>query len=136
MLEEQLQEWRETLPEWLKWDDTDPPSDDINKARMRAKYYGARYIITRPILYWAIHKNPAPTFLMKKYGFTPADKNKRPDSSEDLILDSRAKAYWYKVMMVSKRCVQSAIQSTIAFDSIENENERLVVTNIFGTAHA
>ncbi|EKG17627.1 hypothetical protein MPH_05075 [Macrophomina phaseolina MS6] len=136
MLEEQLQGWRVTLPSWLTWDDSDEPSDDINKARMRAKYYGARYIITRPILHWAIHTNPAPTFLMKQYGFTPADENDSPDPSENLVSDSLSKASWHKVMMASKRCVESAVQSTIAFDGIENANQRLIVTNIFGTAHA
>ncbi|EOD46234.1 C6 finger domain-containing protein [Neofusicoccum parvum] len=136
LLEEQLQGWRETLPAWLGWDDSDEPSDDINKARMRAKYYGARYIITRPILHWAIHTNPAPTFLMKQYGFTPTDENDSPDPSENLVSDSLSKASWHKVMMASKRCVESAVQSTIAFDGIENASQRLIVTNIFGTAHA
>ncbi|EKG09014.1 hypothetical protein MPH_14010 [Macrophomina phaseolina MS6] len=136
MLEEQLQCWRETLPAWLGWDDSDEPSNDINKARMRAKYYGARYIITRPILHWAIHTNPAPTFLMKQYGFAPDNGSDWPDLSENLVSDSLSKASWHKVMMASKRCVESAVQSTIAFDGVESANQRLVVTNIFGTAHA
>ncbi|KAF7139663.1 hypothetical protein CNMCM5793_007262 [Aspergillus hiratsukae] len=50
-----LELWRNSLPEIMKWKDTDPPSKDINVARMRAKYYGARYIIHRPLLYHALH---------------------------------------------------------------------------------
>jgi hypothetical protein len=50
-----LELWRNSLPEIMKWKDTDPPSNDINVARMRAKYYGARYIIHRPLLYHALH---------------------------------------------------------------------------------
>jgi hypothetical protein len=50
-----LELWRNGLPEVMKWKDTDPPSNDINVARMRAKYYGARYIIHRPLLYHALH---------------------------------------------------------------------------------
>lgn len=50
-----LELWRSCLPETLKWKDSDPPSKDINVARMRAKYYGARYIIHRPLLYYALH---------------------------------------------------------------------------------
>jgi hypothetical protein len=59
-----LELWRNSLPEIMKWKDTDPPSNDINVARMRAKYYGARYIIHRPLLYHALHfaglPNPNP----------------------------------------------------------------------------
>ncbi|KAH1323326.1 hypothetical protein KXX47_000814 [Aspergillus fumigatus] len=60
-----LELWRNSLPDVMKWKDTDPPSNDINVARMRAKYYGARYIIHRPLLYHALHfaglPNPNPT---------------------------------------------------------------------------
>ncbi|RAL15067.1 putative C6 finger domain protein [Aspergillus homomorphus CBS 101889] len=50
-----LELWRSSLPEVMRWKDTDPPSKDINVARMRAKYYGARYIIHRPLLFHALH---------------------------------------------------------------------------------
>ncbi|OJJ67456.1 hypothetical protein ASPBRDRAFT_343320 [Aspergillus brasiliensis CBS 101740] len=54
-----LELWRSSLPDLMKWKDTDLPDPDINVARMRAKYYGARYIIHRPLLYWALHhSNP------------------------------------------------------------------------------
>ncbi|KAK7633932.1 hypothetical protein IWX48DRAFT_687161, partial [Phyllosticta citricarpa] len=136
LLEEQLQSWRDTVPAWMRWDDADEPASDMNMARMRAKYYGARYIIARPILHFAIHCNPAPAFLMKKYGYTEADEADEPDPTEPLISDDTTKVSWYKVVRACKRCVDSAVQSTIAFDGIQNENTRLIVTNIFGTAHA
>ncbi|PYH63207.1 putative C6 finger domain protein [Aspergillus vadensis CBS 113365] len=50
-----LELWRSSLPDIMRWKDADPPHEDINVARMRAKYYGARYIIHRPLLYWALH---------------------------------------------------------------------------------
>lgn len=136
LLEEQLQSWRDTVPAWMVWDDADEPSSDINHARMRAKYYGARYIISRPILHFAIHCNPAPHFLMKKYGYTESADSDEPESTEPLISDDTTKVSWYKVVRACKRCVDSAVASTIAFDNIQNENTRLIVTNIFGTAHA
>jgi hypothetical protein len=59
-----LKLWRNSLPEIMKWKDTNPPSNNINIARMRAKYYGARYIIHHPLLYHALHfaglPNPNP----------------------------------------------------------------------------
>ncbi|GKZ74814.1 hypothetical protein AnigIFM50267_001567 [Aspergillus niger] len=50
-----LEQWRKDLPESMTWKDTDPPSPDINVAQMRAKYYSARYLIHRPLLYYALH---------------------------------------------------------------------------------
>ncbi|OQE64977.1 hypothetical protein PENNAL_c0217G02357, partial [Penicillium nalgiovense] len=37
-----LDGWRESLPDSMQWDESDPPANEINAARMRAKYYGAR----------------------------------------------------------------------------------------------
>ncbi|KAF9882540.1 hypothetical protein FE257_007501, partial [Aspergillus nanangensis] len=50
-----LELWRSSLPKIMTWKDQEPPSKEINVARMRAKYYGARYIIHRPLLYHALH---------------------------------------------------------------------------------
>ena len=54
-LSENLNLWRTSLPTTMSWDDTEPPAKDIHAARMRAEYYGARYIIHRPLLYYALH---------------------------------------------------------------------------------
>ena len=50
-----LENWRASLPTHMRWNDEDPPSNNINVARLRAKYYGARYIIYRPLLHHALH---------------------------------------------------------------------------------
>ena len=54
---EQLYDWRKTLPQPLRWSDSDLPSMDVNHARLRGKYYGCAYIITRYTLFDAI-RNP------------------------------------------------------------------------------
>lgn len=54
-LSQNLDLWRFSLPDIMIWKDEDPPAKEINAARMRAKYYGARYIIHRPLLYHALH---------------------------------------------------------------------------------
>ncbi|KAJ5234572.1 uncharacterized protein N7469_003740 [Penicillium citrinum] len=54
-LSHNLDLWRFSLPEMMRWKDDYPPAKEINAARMRAKYYGARYIIHRPLLYHALH---------------------------------------------------------------------------------
>src|SRR5690606_8689387 len=58
-LDYQLELWKSHLPEPLRWDESDPPSSDINAARLRAKYFGARYIIHRPFVYLRMHGNDA-----------------------------------------------------------------------------
>lgn len=48
---------RSYLPDSMQWNDTEEPANEINAARMRAKYYGSRYIIHRPLFYHALHNN-------------------------------------------------------------------------------
>ena len=125
--------WRETLPHGLKWDDNDEPPADILDARLRAKYWGARYICNRPFLDYALH-------------IMPHAKDGR--SIESVAIDSqgnprdKAEIHLFKaielmgedqIWAASKRCVDAAMHSTIAFDGVP---ERLIVTNIHGTAHA
>jgi hypothetical protein len=54
-LSQNLDLWHFSLPDIMTWKDDDPPAKEINAARMRAKYYGARYIIHRPLLYHTLH---------------------------------------------------------------------------------
>ena len=116
-----LEGWRAALPNDLQWSDTDPPSADINAARMRAKYYGARYLINRPLLHSAIHS-------LEPNGISNAAVPQR--SSPASVKHGRVDQEVYEA---SKICVEAAVKSTIAFDGVEG---RLIVTNIFGTAHA
>lgn len=163
--------WRSSLPHIMKWKDTDPPATDINAARMRAKYYGARYIIHRPLLYHALHygqngarvgsvgqasvdsptgsasnsqthqMSPSMTHtghratgmsrMMSDMGTTPGNASSFPNGWTPPTVNLRDLPY--KLRRACKVCVDSAVLSTEAFDGIE---DRLVVTNIFGTAHA
>ena len=160
--------WRDSLPDIMKWKDSDPPATEINAARMRAKYYGARYIIHRPLLYHALHFGQEGVSKVKN-GTTVDSPNNATKSQQvsPLVSQSTARATtmsrmtsdlgtpvpvkypdfpngWTqpsvalrdmpsKLRHACKVCVESAILSTTAFDGIE---DRLVVTNIFGTAHA
>lgn len=163
--------WRTSLPDIMKWKDSDPPATDINAARMRAKYYGARYIIHRPLLYHALHygqtgarvgtvgqpsvdsptgsagnatqqMSPSMTHtghratgmsrILSDLGTTPSNPaSSFPKGWSPPTVNLRDLPY--KLRRACKVCVESAILSTEAFDGIE---DRLVVTNIFGTAHA
>ncbi|CAG7951206.1 unnamed protein product [Penicillium salamii] len=52
-----LDHWRMSLPDTMKWEDSDPPATEINAARMRAKFYATQYITFRPTLYTALHND-------------------------------------------------------------------------------
>jgi hypothetical protein len=153
-----LELWRNSLPFAMKWKDTDPPSEDINVARMRAKYYGARYIIHRPLLYHALHlygqtdlrasSDGPPTEVTAmttskfqeispslSHGQSATNMAQLP-SDRNLSTASTGIAHRdlpTKLRRACKVCIDSAISSTVAFDGIKG---RPVVTNIFGTAHA
>ena len=113
--------WKSELPQPLVWDDSELPPTDLNKARLRAKYYGGLYMMLRPYLQTA-----STTVGWKIY---------RPDEQNVLVNNAH-------------RCIECAIWSTIAFDRVgadpdspyENfrstRTKRLNVTNIFGTLHA
>jgi hypothetical protein len=128
-----LHGWRAMLPHDLKWKDNDPPPEGILSARLRAKYWGARYVINRPFLDYALHIMP----------------HVRDGSSvEEVALDvhrnprDKAEIHLFKaielmgegeVWEACKRCIEAAMQSTVALDGVP---DRLIVTNIHGTAHA
>lgn len=161
--------WRNSLPDVMSWKDGEEISDDINAARMRAKYFGARYIIHRPLLYHALHFGNAGT-RVNPTGQTAADSptssatTSQTQMSPSMPTTSHRASNMARIVsdigsvpantsfpngwtrptvklndLPSKLrracivCVDSAIRSTEAFDGIQ---DRLVVTNIFGTAHA
>jgi hypothetical protein len=143
----------------MSWKDSDNPAKDINTARMRAAYYRARYVIHRPFLYYALHDGRHGTLVgykdpLKRSGFasrkqlrdgnaymermincmgsTPCDPSlPSPKDWKPPMCNLRDLSP--QVRRACKICVHSAIQNTIAFDGIE---DRLVIPNIFGTAHS
>jgi hypothetical protein len=154
-----LEQWRSGLPAIMTWKDGDPLPRDINIARMRAKYYGARYIIHRPLLHHALHpmlpkpSNPAPAESPARSVVSSSQSPslghiQQADSMErwssDMGPPGRAlsvseqpppalKELDQKVLEACVICIEAAYNSTVAFDGVEG---RPIITNIFGTAHA
>lgn len=157
-----LEQWRSGLPTVMKWKDGDALPKDINIARMRAKYYGARYIIHRPLLHHALHpilpktSNTAPAASPAPSGVSSSQSQVSPslghiqhaDSMERWSSDmgppgrglsiseqppTTLKELEPKVLEACMFCIDAAYHSTVAFDGVEG---RPVITNIFGTAHA
>lgn len=137
-----LSGWRQLLPPGLKWDDSEKEPKDILSARLRAKYWGARYVINRPFLDYALH--------IMKHVPTGA---RQSDSGENATVETvavdvnnnlrdKADIHLFKAIQgldkgviweACRRCIEAAMRSTVAFDEVP---DRLVVTNIHGTAHA
>lgn len=158
-LDYQLEQWKLHLPEPLRWNESDEPSADINAARLRAKYFGARYIIHRPFVYLAIH--PEAHRALEKYQNSPRISQGEPGShhaspiaaastpvqsgfsganarkpSMAIGPDEYAPTHKNTVEESCKKCLDAAVQSTKAFHAFSVSDNRPVITNVFGTAHA
>ncbi|KAL8990997.1 MAG: hypothetical protein Q9177_000476 [Variospora cf. flavescens] len=144
---DRLKAWRDLLPIGLQWSDDDPPSSDINTARLRAKYYGAQYIIHRPFLRHALdhnmnfhdppspHANAVAAYRNRSLSFSPQAMERKHSSMGPPGPTQKEKIHQAEILQSARTCVAAAVQSTEAFDNIIN-HQRLIVTNIFGTAHA
>ena len=125
--------WRDTLPTGLKWEDTDLPPADILDARLRAKYWEARYICNRPFLDYALHIMPH-TKDGQSIESVAVDSQGNPrDKAEIHVFKAIELMGEHEICEASKRCVDAAMHSTVAFDGVPY---RLIVTNIHDTAHA
>lgn len=144
---ESLMNWRNVLPPWLQWKDEDDPASDINDARLRAKYYGALYIIHRPFLRIILDSeitdkvtdSPQSDVLKGALQKPLAYSAHSQERSRGTMLPPRStsaeKNSQAEILHSATTCIKAAIRSTVAFDNIISQ-QRLIVTNIFGTAHA
>jgi hypothetical protein len=125
-----LQSWRHVLPLKLQWKDDDRLSSDILIARLRAKYYGAAYIINRPYIYAALHDDN----IGLDYGsLSEAVK------LEDLGTSSSASTAG-NGLKACQRCIAAALRSTTALDGLApgagGMSKRPRISNLHGTVTA
>lgn len=99
--------------DWLyppyRFHEDDPPADNILAARLRAKYWGSQVITYRPFI---------------KEIFEDSHKI----INGQLAIDPQVLTY-------AEKGIRALMESTRAFHNVD-VNKRLIVTNIFGTAHA
>ena len=151
-----LQSWRKLLPAELSWVDSEAPATDINMARLRAKFYGGQYMILRPFLFLAVHDiELPPTAPVSGWSSQTSSPAATAESASTPTASFRQRGAFVdlsphqsEVLRVAHECIDSAIQSTIAFDRVgadpatrynqykDTPRERLILTNIFGTLHA
>ena len=138
----------------MGWHDDDYITTDINAARLRAKYYGARVIINRPTLYAALHAEWS-TISKRQSGSPLAGQGRLSQQPSPAVpykyaspgmqhQDSYSGSPAHpavrsvenlrpEILHGVKACIHAAIRSTRVFDGVPS---RLIVTNIFGTGHA
>ncbi|KAF1831715.1 hypothetical protein BDW02DRAFT_571770 [Decorospora gaudefroyi] len=146
-----LKRWRNMLSPELAWKDEELPSTDINIARVRAKYYGGFYMILRPYLKLASHyveyPPPPPGTTGASQQNSDTDHGNSASSGRYVQMVELTEQQ-QRIIDIACKCIDSAIQSTIAFDRVGEEpgdtynyftptrKKRLIVTNVFGTLHA
>lgn len=128
-----LELWRNSLPPQLRWRDEDPPASNILAARLRAKYWGAKYVVNRPFLDYALHILPYVRDGTSVHEVARDVHGNYRDKAEINLFEAIEGLGEAAVWRASMRCIEAAMQSTIALDGA---GQRLVVTNIHGTAHA
>ena len=133
----------------MDFKDDDPPATDILTARFRAKYWGAKVITYRPFIEMilehsskkrakkraqGLQESPQPRqhqeFASGRYK-TGIDVSRINDNATRLEdLPNPIKDY-------AKAGIKALINSTTAFHGLgDPTKQRLIVTNVFGTAHA
>ena len=105
-------------------------------ARLRAKYWGAHYIINRPFLDYALHVMPHAKDGRNIESIAKDVNGNSRDQAEIQIFKAIEQMGENEIWQAVKRCIDAAMHSTVAFDGILEHNERLIVTNIHGAAHA
>jgi hypothetical protein len=129
-------EYMDKIAPQMKWDEEKgEPARDILHARLRAKFYGAKVITYRPfvlkILANSAEKSPRPGERVSNEFRIDVDVpaiNANATSLEEI--DPKAMEY-------AKKCIMALLHSTSAFHKVGDPGtERLIVTNVWGTAHA
>ena len=135
-----LRDMMQKHPE-LSWEETEEPSNYINAARLRGKYYGAKYFIHRPFLRYALHTfteanlNPRVMERYLEFAKDPSSHKLEKMAPTDLSKDDLNDWWSLQFLISCHLCVEAAKKSTTAFDGVLKE-QRLMITNLFGTAHA
>ena len=116
-----LAQWRSNLQEFLRWNDSDQPAANILHARLRAKFYGTAYMINRVFLKQAVS--------------SPQDVSLNCNTLKTQTLDD-LKESTSDIGVGCRRCILSALKSTIAFDTVFSRHGRIKrakLPNVFGT---
>ncbi|KAK7571547.1 hypothetical protein V3481_018759 [Fusarium oxysporum f. sp. vasinfectum] len=114
----------------------DPPADDILAARLRAKYWGAQVITYRPFIRQILQFSHS----IKNHASSPNFPSVSSEFRQDItvpVIHPKARSHGDidpQIVELAKKGIKALIESTRAFHRLGDE--RPIITNVFGTAHA
>ncbi|OLN86386.1 hypothetical protein CCHL11_06377 [Colletotrichum chlorophyti] len=145
-LEETLRKMEWVSPDFF-FKESDPPANNLLDARLRAKFWGARVIIYRPFIKFVleltqkVQQQPDGAGTLDRKAISTMGVYSQDDASTLLRVDQshgNARSPYDElsedIASYAERGIAALVQSTKAFHGVDNK--RLLVTNIFGTAHA
>lgn len=123
-----------TIEKWAPlfvWDvDRGDPATDILGARLRAKYYGAQVITYRHFVIKLLE-------ISSKTGEQVSEEFKSTISAPSITKGTKIEDLDPKVFDFARNGIKALIHSTTAFHGLGDPGrDRVIVTNIWGTAHA
>lgn len=122
----------------MAWEENDEPAEDILEARLRAKYYGANVITYRPFVLKILNRSyPRKSETEDQREQYPSDFKAGIDAPSIDSGATRADQIDPKILEYAKNCISALVKSTTAFWGLGDPGkDRIIVTNIWGTAHA
>ncbi|KAH8194096.1 hypothetical protein TruAng_011736 [Truncatella angustata] len=120
------------VPAEFQFADSDPPADSFLAARLRAKYWGSQNILYRKFIDMILHNQRMP-----EYTFRGPPPHRNDWAANNIHLehiripagtDPRALNY-------ARLGISALVESTRAFHGLKRD-DRILVTNVFTTAHA
>lgn len=120
----------EWVPPEFQFSDSEAPAGDILTARLRAKYWGSQVILYRKYIDMILNNQRMPEHTFREAPPHPSEWAKHKINLHTCPngIDPRALNY-------ARLGISALIESTRAFHGLER-GSRILVTNVFTTAHA
>ncbi|KAF1810735.1 hypothetical protein P152DRAFT_450732 [Eremomyces bilateralis CBS 781.70] len=131
--------WRDSLQRlapFMAWSDVHHLSTVLNDARIRGKFYGSGYVISRPYLHQAIHSFSKEQIDQLEPGVLSSQCEMLPDLppfGSEITKEQTLIPKPEEVVMAAKCCLWFAQKSTTVFDGLKG---RWLITNVHGTITA
>ncbi|KAI1334629.1 hypothetical protein F5Y15DRAFT_429310 [Xylariaceae sp. FL0016] len=129
MLKDTRDRW---VPQDYRWNDGDPPATDILSARLRAKYWGSQVILHRPLLKMILENETSPLLLHRVKPVSTATWDTLGLNAGSPSVPPHAHL---RTIQYARLAIKALVESTRAFHGMDS-TQRIIVTNVFGTAYA
>ena len=126
-------DWRDTLPQGLKWLDGEKPPLCVFEAHTRAKYYQTIFKIHQPHLDFALNILPHLQDRSSVRDVVVKSHRKRRDVADIRLLEAIREMDESELNEACHQCIEAATQVVTAFDGV---SDCLTLPNLHEIAHA